>query len=145
MPCIQSCNREKPSHNRGARPACFSIHNPNFHCLNCSGCGKKLDGCYPLGYNPLVIDSFAHKGLERFCRTGNVSGIQAIHATKLRLVLSLLEAAQTVEGMKLPALKLHRLKGTRNDTWAVSVQANWRITFRFVKGNAHAVNYEDYH
>ncbi len=93
----------------------------------------------------LMIASFAHKGLERFYRTGNVSGIQAVHAVKLRLILSLLDAVQTVEGMRLPALKLHRLKGTRSDTWAVTVQANWRVTFRFENGNARIVNYEDYH
>lgn len=92
-----------------------------------------------------MIVSFAHKGLERFYRTGNVAGVQAIHATKLRLILSLLDASQTVEGMRLPSLKLHKLKGLRNDIWAVTVQANWRITFRFENGNAHVVNYEDYH
>ncbi|MDH4164601.1 MAG: type II toxin-antitoxin system RelE/ParE family toxin [Nitrospirota bacterium] len=92
-----------------------------------------------------MIASFAHKGLERFYRTGTVSGIQAIHAAKLRLILSLLDASQTVAGMRLPALKLHKLKGTRSDTWAVTVQANWRVTFRFDDGNAHVVNYEDYH
>ena len=98
-----------------------------------------------MGYNSSVIASFAHKGLERFHRTGNVSGIQAIHTPKLRLILSLLDATPSVEGMRLPSLKLHKLKGTRNDTWAVTVQANWRITFRFENGNAHVVNYEDYH
>ena len=92
-----------------------------------------------------MIASFAHKGLERFYRSGNASGIQAIHTAKLRLIISLLDAAYTVEGMRLPALKLHRLKGTRSDTWAVTVQANWRVTFRFEEGNAQIVNYEDYH
>jgi len=99
----------------------------------------------PYGLQLFVIASFAHKGLERFYRTGNVSGIQAIHATKLRLILSLLDAAQTVEGMRLPALKLHRLKGALSDAWSITVQANWRITFRFENSNAHVVNYEDYH
>lgn len=92
-----------------------------------------------------MIASFAHKGLERFYRTGNVSGIQAIHAAKLRLILSLLDASQTVKGMKLAALKLHKLKGARSDIWSVTVQANWRVTFRFENGNVHIVNYEDYH
>lgn len=99
----------------------------------------------PFGLQFLVIASFAHKGLERFYRTGNVSGIQAIHAAKLRLILSLLDAAKSVDGMRLSALKLHRLKGTRSDAWSVTVQANWRITFRFENGSAHVVNYEDYH
>lgn len=99
----------------------------------------------PIRLQLLVIASFAHKGLERFYRTGNISGVQSIHAAKLRLILSLLDATQTVEGMRLPALKLHRLKGARSDVWSVTVQANWRITFRFENGNAHVVNYEDYH
>jgi plasmid maintenance system killer protein len=59
----------------------------------------------PFRSQSLVIASFAHKGLERFYRTGNVSGVQAIHAAKLRLILSLLDAAQTVGGMRLPAFE----------------------------------------
>jgi proteic killer suppression protein len=92
-----------------------------------------------------VIVSFAHKGLERFCLTGSAAGIQAIHANRLRLILAVLDAADSIEGIKLPSLKLHRLKGDKKDLWAVTVQANWRVTFRFVDGNAEIVNYEDYH
>lgn len=99
----------------------------------------------PIRLQLFVIASFAHKGLERFYRTGNLSGVQAIHAAKLRLILSLLDAAKSAEGMRLPALKLHRLKGARSDVWSVTVQTNWRVTFRFENGNAHVVNYEDYH
>jgi proteic killer suppression protein len=29
--------------------------------------------------------------------------------------------------------------------WAIDVNKNWRITFEFIDGNAHIVNYEDYH
>mgnify|MGYP002266876738 CR=1 FL=1 len=47
--------------------------------------------------------------------------------------------------MRIPTLALHELKGDRKATWAVTVQANWRITFRFENGNAEIVNYEDYH
>lgn len=47
--------------------------------------------------------------------------------------------------MNLPGLALHSLKGERKGTWAVTVQANWRITFRFDNGNAEVVSYEDYH
>jgi proteic killer suppression protein len=92
-----------------------------------------------------VITSFRHKGLERFYRTGSLLGIQAVHAERLRLILSLLDAATTVNDLNAPALRLHRLKGEIRDIWAVTVQANWRVTFRFVSGNAEVVNYEDYH
>lgn len=92
-----------------------------------------------------MILSFAHKGLERFYRAGITSGIQAMHAKRLRLILTLLDAAVVVKDMDAPGLRLHRLKGEKKDIWAVTVQANWRVTFRFEGGNAEIVNYEDYH
>lgn len=92
-----------------------------------------------------MILSFAHKGLERFYFTGNSAGIQAKHSGRLRLLLAVLDAAKTIEGLRLPGLNLHRLRGNRKDIWTVTVQANWRVTFRFINGNAEIVNYEDYH
>jgi len=97
------------------------------------------------GYIRIVILSFAHKGLERFYRTGLTSGIQAAHAKRLRVILSLLDGAVVVKDMDAPGLRLHRLKGKKKDIWAVTVQANWRVTFRFTRGNAEIVDYEDYH
>jgi proteic killer suppression protein len=47
--------------------------------------------------------------------------------------------------MALPGLNLHQLGGDRKGTWAVSVSGNWRMTFKFVGKDAHAVDYEDYH
>ncbi len=47
--------------------------------------------------------------------------------------------------MGLPGLRLHQLKGPRKGTQAVWVSGNWRITFRFVEGDAEVVDYEDYH
>jgi proteic killer suppression protein len=93
----------------------------------------------------MAIKSFAHKGLELFFKTGTSTGIQAIHAQRLRLVLSLLDEAQTVGDMAAPGLRLHPLKGTLRGLWAVTVQANWRVTFRFSAGDAHIVDYQDYH
>lgn len=92
-----------------------------------------------------MILSFRHKGLERFFRTGSTAGIQAKHAKRLRLILAQLEQAVIVADMNLPGFTLHPLKGERKGTWAVTVQANWRITFRYENGNAEVVNYEDYH
>jgi toxin HigB-1 len=47
--------------------------------------------------------------------------------------------------MDAPDLHLHELKGQRKGVWSVTVQANWRVTFRFTKGDAEVVDYEDYH
>lgn len=92
-----------------------------------------------------MIKSFAHKGLERFFRAGSTAGIQAMHAARLRLILAQLNQARVVSDMNIPTLRLHPLKGDKKGLWAVTVQANWRITFRFVDGDAEIVNYEDYH
>jgi len=92
-----------------------------------------------------MIRSFAHKGLKKFFLTGNKAGIQAKHSTRLRLILAQLNQSRSVEDMRIPTLGLHELKGNRKATWAVTVQTNWRVTFRFENGHAEIVNYEDYH
>ena len=92
-----------------------------------------------------MIRSFKHKGLERFFLKGSKSGNQAKHASKLRLILGRLNASVDEQDMNLPGLYLHSLKGDKGDIWSVRVSGNWRVTFRFVDGDAEIVNYEDYH
>ena len=92
-----------------------------------------------------MIKPLAHKGLEKFFLSGNAAGVQAIHAKKLRLILAQLDKAKTIDDMDIPTLHLHELKGSRKGIWSVTVQANWRVTFRLVDGDAEIVNYEDYH
>jgi plasmid maintenance system killer protein len=41
--------------------------------------------------------------------------------------------------------RLHKPKGSRKGTWAVRVNANWRVTFRFDADGVSDVNLEDYH
>lgn len=92
-----------------------------------------------------MIVSFVHKGLERYYKTGNSSGIQAKHAKRLRLILTNLDQAESQQDMDLPGLRLHPLKGSRKHIWSVSVSGNWRVTFRFNGRDVEIVNYEDYH
>lgn len=92
-----------------------------------------------------MIKSFKHKGLKRFFDTGNKSGIKTKHADKLNLILGFLNAAKTVQDMDLPAFRLHSLSGARAEIWSVWINGNWRVTFRFLKGQAEIINYEDYH
>lgn len=92
-----------------------------------------------------MFKRFARKGLERFFLTGTKSGIQAKHASKLRLILARLHGATSPQDMAVPGLRLHELTGSRKGVWAVEVSGNWRVTFRFVGADAEAVNYDDYH
>jgi len=34
---------------------------------------------------------------------------------------------------------------TRKGDWAIKVDANWRVTFRFAGQDVERVDYEDYH
>ncbi len=92
-----------------------------------------------------MIKSFSHKGIQKFFETGNTAAIQHGHRKKLRLQLAALDTAQKIEDMDMPGFRLHPLKGKRKDHWAIDVSGNWRMTFRFEDGNAHRINYEDYH
>jgi len=59
--------------------------------------------------------------------------------------LAALDTATVIEDMDLPGYNLHELKGTQKAIWSITVNGNWRITFKFGEGNAYIVNYEDYH
>ncbi|MBV6416855.1 MAG: Endoribonuclease HigB [Steroidobacteraceae bacterium] len=47
--------------------------------------------------------------------------------------------------MNLPGWRLHPLKGALAQHWAVWVDENWRLTFRFEGTDAVLVDYQDYH
>lgn len=104
---------------------------------------SRWNKCNLIGYTYSMIKSFAHKGPERFFTTGSQAGIQAIHGKRLRLVLALLNDAAEIDDIDAPALRLHPLKGDLAGFWAVTVQANWRVIFRFENGDAHVVDYVD--
>jgi proteic killer suppression protein len=92
-----------------------------------------------------VIRTFRHKGLWRLFLDDDRRGVQADHADKLGRILARLHAARTVSDMDLPGYRLHPLKGEFKGFYAVTVQANRRVIFRFADGEAQDVDYLDYH
>jgi toxin HigB-1 len=92
-----------------------------------------------------VIKSFQHKGLKAFFETGSKAGIQAQHATRLNLQLAKLDTAISPDDMSLPNWRLHPLKGQMQNHWALWVDKNWRMTFKFEGDDAVLVDYQDYH
>jgi toxin HigB-1 len=92
-----------------------------------------------------MIRSFRHKGLKRLFEDDDARGVSAEHVEKLRDILVRLDNAESLADIDLPALKLHPLKGELKGSWAVTVRANWRVTFRFADPDAFNVDYVDYH
>lgn len=92
-----------------------------------------------------MIRSLRHKGLKRLYRDEDGLKVQPAHVERLKDILARLDAAAKPQDMNLPGLRLHPLKGKRKGTWAVSVDGNTRVTFRFDGEDALDVDYEDYH
>lgn len=92
-----------------------------------------------------MILNFRHKGLKQLYEDDNPRRVNPQHAERLRDILARLDVAESPEDLNLPGFSLHELKGNRAGTWAVTVRANWRVTFCFEGQDVADVNYEDYH
>ena len=92
-----------------------------------------------------MIKSFRHRGLQRLFETGDGRKVQPKHLPRLRLILTLLNAVTHAGQMSAPGLGLHPLRGKPKGRYAVSVDENYRVVFRFGAGHAVDVDYGDYH
>lgn len=92
-----------------------------------------------------MIRSFQHKGLELFFKTGSKSKIQPHHESKLRAQLFALNRAAKPEDLNAPSWRLHALSGNFEGYWSLTVNANWRLIFRFIGQDVELVDYLDYH
>jgi proteic killer suppression protein len=92
-----------------------------------------------------MIKKFRHRGLEALFRKGRTGGVNPQHVEKIRRILARLDVAARASDMDLPGWRLHPLKGVLAGFWSVTVNANWRIIFRFEKDDVTDLDYVDYH
>jgi proteic killer suppression protein len=92
-----------------------------------------------------LIKSFKHNGLSALFYTGSARKVQAKHAARLNLIPTMLNAATRAGQMNSPGLRLHPLRGRPAGRYAVWVDENFRVTFRFDAADAVEVDYGDYH
>ncbi|MFM7785767.1 MAG: type II toxin-antitoxin system RelE/ParE family toxin [Gammaproteobacteria bacterium] len=59
--------------------------------------------------------------------------------------LDALDAAERPEDMNVPGFDFHPLKGFDPGRYTVHVNGPWCITFEFSAGDAHRVDFEQYH
>ncbi len=70
------------------------------------------------------------------------AGIQQVARRKLRM----LNNAVTLDDLRIPpANRLEALKGDRKGQYSIRVNDQWRICFRWHRGDAHGVAIVDYH
>jgi proteic killer suppression protein len=92
-----------------------------------------------------MIKSFGHRGLAELFKTGSARKVQAKHAARLKLIVTMLNGATHAGQLNAPGLRLHPLKGKPAGRYAVWVDENFRVIFRFETRNAIEVNDVDYH
>lgn len=92
-----------------------------------------------------MIASFRHKGLRRLYESDDRRRLAPDQVERIRRILARLDSATVIEDMDLPGYRLHRLRGDLGGMWAVNVNGNWRIVFRFETGRAYDVDLLDYH
>ena len=58
----------------------------------------------------------------------------------------MLNRVERVEELRIPPNnRLEPLKGDRKGSWSIRINEQWRICFRFVRGEAFDVEIIDYH
>jgi proteic killer suppression protein len=92
-----------------------------------------------------VIHSFKHRGLKRLYELDDRRGIRPDLVNAVLEILTVLDRATTPLAMNLPGYRLHSMKGDLKGYWSVTVNANWRIIFRFEGAGAFDVELIDYH
>jgi len=94
----------------------------------------------------MPIQSFRHKGLRRLYEEDKTAGLPSKLVGKLRDMLVAIDTAESVDDIGLfPGWRLHQLKGDLAGHWSLTVSGNWRLIFRFEKGEAFDVDLVDYH
>lgn len=91
-----------------------------------------------------MIKSFANKQLKALWETGRSKIDARLHARILRR-LDRLDAAVGPDDMNLPGFDFHSLRGFTPTRYTVHVNGPWCITFDFENGDAHVVDFEQYH
>lgn len=105
--------------------------------------GLTSDTChFTLG---AAIRHIRNKALRAIWEGKSYRGLPVEHAGKIDRILKALNLASQPEDLNFPGWRLHPLKGKLSGYWSITVQANWRVVFRFVNSDVTDIDYLDYH
>ena len=93
-----------------------------------------------------MIRSWRNAASRRVWEGGTPNRFRGLDRAAAIDLLLALNAASTLRDLSpLKSVGLHKLKGTRADQWAMTVNGPWRICFEFRAGDAYEVEIVDYH
>lgn len=93
-----------------------------------------------------MIRSFADDETRTLYLTGQSRRLPADIVQRAVRKLEYVDLATRIEDLRVPpGNRLHALEGDRKGQYAISVNDQWRICFRFIDGDALDVEITDYH
>ena len=92
-----------------------------------------------------MIRSFRNRALQRFWERNDATKLPPDRVNRIAVILDRLDASIKPSDMNLPGLHFHALSGDKKGRYAVSVSANWRVSFAWAEEDAIQVDFEDYH
>jgi proteic killer suppression protein len=92
-----------------------------------------------------MIKSFKSKDTKKLFNDVEVPRFKAISRTARRK-LEMLNAAISLQSLRVPpGNHLEQLKGKRKEQFSIKINDQWRICFKWQKGDAFDVEIVDYH
>ena len=93
-----------------------------------------------------MINSFGSKETEKIWNGERVKSLPLEIQNIARRKLRMLNNSQNIMDLKVPpSNKLEKLKGNKKNLYSIRINDQWRIIFKWSKGNAEAVEITDYH
>ena len=93
-----------------------------------------------------MIKNFKDKNTQFLFETGKSKTLPTDIINRAIRKLDMLSSAETIEDMRVPpSNRLHKLSADREGQYSISVNNQWRICFKFARGNAYDVEICDYH
>ena len=97
-------------------------------------------------YNSPMIKTFADKETQQVFVQGKSKNIPPDLIRMAVRRLEYINLATNINDLRVPpSNRLHSLKGERKGQYSISINAQWRICFRFIDGDAFDVEIVDYH
>ena len=97
-------------------------------------------------YDGDVIKTFADRHTQELYTTGKSKRFPPDIAKRAARKLEYIDLATRLDDLKVPpGNRLHELERDRMGQYAISVNDQWRICFRFIDGDAYDVEITDYH
>ena len=93
-----------------------------------------------------MIKSFKDKESQKLFMGRRSKAVSGPAVRRARIKLALLDQVESLEELRVPpGNRLYKLSGDREGQWAIRINDQYRICFRFENGDAYDVEATDYH